>query len=276
MIELAALLPQLALTDIVGFHAGEREVRVSARTRDGVAVLCPRCSTASSCKHSRYTRHVTDETLGARPVVIDLSVRRLYCRHVECPQATFVEQVDGLTIRYQRRTPALQQVMNVVAVALAGKAGARLLAHLHHTISWSTVLNGLMAIPVPMRLTPRVLGVDDFALRRRHLYATILIDAVTHRRVDVLPDRTAATLTAWLRSEEHTSELQSRSDLVCRLLLEKKKKNQLRQYRAGGVEVHPALVKLTIDPCNNNLTHIMIETQLADSPNPGTHVLHIT
>src|SRR2546428_8575266 len=30
-----------------------------------------------------------------------------------------------------------------------------------------------------------------------------------------------------LRSEEHTSELQSRSDLVCRLLLEKKKKRKL-------------------------------------------------
>src|SRR5215211_8468586 len=30
------------------------------------------------------------------------------------------------------------------------------------------------------------------------------------------------------RSEEHTSELQSHSDLVCRLLLEKKKKNQIR------------------------------------------------
>src|SRR5688572_31453623 len=30
-----------------------------------------------------------------------------------------------------------------------------------------------------------------------------------------------------LRSEEHTSELQSQSNLVCRLLLEKKKKNQL-------------------------------------------------
>src|SRR5260221_5654351 len=29
-----------------------------------------------------------------------------------------------------------------------------------------------------------------------------------------------------LRSEEHTSELQSHSDLVCRLLLEKKKKNK--------------------------------------------------
>src|SRR5206468_6215189 len=30
----------------------------------------------------------------------------------------------------------------------------------------------------------------------------------------------------WTRSEEHTSELQSRSDLVCRLLLEKKKKKE--------------------------------------------------
>src|SRR5690349_24243010 len=33
-----------------------------------------------------------------------------------------------------------------------------------------------------------------------------------------------------LRSEEHTSELQSRRDLVCRLLLEKKKKNELSFY----------------------------------------------
>src|SRR2546421_9234928 len=35
---------------------------------------------------------------------------------------------------------------------------------------------------------------------------------------------TAFTLILLMRSEEHTSELQSRSDLVCRLLLEKKKK----------------------------------------------------
>src|SRR5438034_8537224 len=32
-----------------------------------------------------------------------------------------------------------------------------------------------------------------------------------------------------MRSEEHTSELQSHSDLVCRLLLEKKKKKQLQK-----------------------------------------------
>src|SRR5699024_12164932 len=42
------------------------------------------------------------------------------------------------------------------------------------------------------------------------------------------------------RSEEHTSELQSRFDLVCRLLLEKKKKNSIRGWsepRCGQREV---------------------------------------
>src|SRR2546421_1620565 len=41
------------------------------------------------------------------------------------------------------------------------------------------------------------------------------------------------SFSARFRSEEHTSELQSRSDLVCRLLLEKKKKdkNELVQYK---------------------------------------------
>src|SRR2546421_9736685 len=34
-----------------------------------------------------------------------------------------------------------------------------------------------------------------------------------------------------VRSEEHTSELQSRSDLVCRLLLEKKKNSPTRRNR---------------------------------------------
>src|SRR5256885_6844339 len=42
----------------------------------------------------------------------------------------------------------------------------------------------------------------------------------------------ATAVKATTRSEEHTSELQSPCNLVCRLLLEKKKKNQLREHNA--------------------------------------------
>src|SRR2546430_17353701 len=41
-------------------------------------------------------------------------------------------------------------------------------------------------------------------------------------------DYTATTEARCYRSEEHTSELQSQSNLVCRLLLEKKKKNKMK------------------------------------------------
>src|SRR5436190_7220635 len=40
------------------------------------------------------------------------------------------------------------------------------------------------------------------------------------------------------RSEEHTSELQSHSDLVCRLLLEKKKKQNKTSQSASGSSLH--------------------------------------
>lgn len=58
-------------------------------------------------------------------------------------------------------------------------------------------------------VAPRVLGVDDFALKKGHVYGTIILDMETGERVDVLPDRSADTLTAWLR--EHPG-----AEIVCR------------------------------------------------------------
>src|SRR5690349_24070759 len=68
---------------------------------------------------------------------------------------------------------------------------------------------------------------------RRALASTVL-------RSSVVSENSAA------RSEEHTSELQSRRDLVCRLLLEKKKKSQhgevwKRKSSAGSEHSIPAV-----------------------------------
>src|SRR5690625_5747985 len=47
------------------------------------------------------------------------------------------------------------------------------------------------------------------------------------------PDHSTSSVTAMIRSEEHTSELQSRGQLVCRLLLEKTKANSI-QYNTSN------------------------------------------
>src|SRR5436190_729119 len=63
-------------------------------------------------------------------------------------------------------------------------------------------------------------GVDSRELARRPCVEVA-------RHVGKLPRHRVGALGLGLRSEEHTSELQSHSDLVCRLLLEKKKTNSL-------------------------------------------------
>jgi transposase len=183
-------------------------VRVGARTA-ALPVGCPRCGVLTRRVHAYHRRRLVDVPVVGRGLVVDLQVRRLACPRPECPQRTFREQVPGLTQRWARRTPRLMELTGQVAVMLAGRAGAALLGMVGVRVSRSTMLRTLMSLPIPTAPTPKVLSVDDVALARGQRYATMVIDAVTHRRVDVLPDRKAATLTTWLR--EHPG-----AQIVCR------------------------------------------------------------
>ena len=65
--------------------------------------------------------------------------------------------------------------------------------------SADTVLRLVRGLPLPEPEPPRVVGVDDWALRKGRTYGTILVDLERRRALDLLPDRTAATLADWLR-----------------------------------------------------------------------------
>ncbi|RPK44115.1 hypothetical protein EES37_16730 [Streptomyces sp. ADI91-18] len=140
------------------------KVMVTARTRD-VAVPCPVCRTPAARVHGYHRRTVRDV-----PVVVHLRVRRLACPVLGCSRQTFREQIPGLLKRHQRRTVRLAGQISQVARELCGRAAARLAALLAMPVSRSTALRHLRRLPLPEQAIPRVIGVDDFALRRRYRY----------------------------------------------------------------------------------------------------------
>jgi len=161
---------------------------------------CPHCGERSSQIHSYYTRSPQDVPSSGKTVRLVLEVRRFRCLNEACSAVTFAERLPSVVKPCAQRTIRLSVSLNGLGLALGGKPGARLSKRLGMAASPSTVLRLVRRTVLPAFPAPRVLGVDDFALRKGQVYGTLLVDNETRRPVDVVRERTAEVLSAWLRA----------------------------------------------------------------------------
>jgi len=161
---------------------------------------CPVCGQESWRVHSRYARHLAEEPVFGRRVRLRMMVRRFLCPGSECRRHIFVEPLNAFAAKYARTTTRLAQTHFAIGSALGGEAGARLARKIAVPTSPDTLLRRVKQAGTRPSVTPRFVGIDDWAWCKGQRYGTIVVDLETNHVIDLLPDRDAATVKAWLEA----------------------------------------------------------------------------
>jgi transposase len=175
------------------------EITLTLRITSPTA-CCSSCGTPSSRVQSRYSRTLHDLPASGRPVNLIIQVRRFFCTKRTCSRKIFAEQLPELCCPYAQRTKRLQEALCQLGLTIGGQTGADLASEQGISGSRDTMLRLVRQHCLPDSPKSRIVGVDDWAWKRGRRYGTLICDLEQGLPLDLLPDRSVETVSAWFKA----------------------------------------------------------------------------
>jgi|WetSurSiteA1Bulk_404760.scaffolds.fasta_scaffold09779_2 transposase len=194
------------------------------------SVYCPECNCPSSRVHSYYTRNPHDLSFGFFRLRLNLTVRRMRCMNMQCKRKTFAERMPDFLPFHAQRTLRQTHLLQCLMFEMNGEAGSRICRLIKTCASPDTIIRIARRTTLPKYSIPRIIGIDDWAIRKGVKYGTLIVDLEQHRPIAVLPDRTMESIKSWL--QEHPS-----IQMVCR--------DRYSEYIEGIRQGAPTAVQIT-------------------------------
>ena len=167
--------------------------------------ICPKCGCVTDKYHGTYIRKVQDLPILGKSVQLEINAHEYDCINAECDVTSIAENFNGFLNTYSRMTERCADFVCTLALETSCEGCARICKSLGINISGDTVIRLLLkryeVLPSPE--TGDVIGVDDFAYKKRHTYGTIIVNEKTHEPITLLDGRDGETLREWLKNNKN-------------------------------------------------------------------------
>jgi len=166
---------------------------------------CPKCGAVSEHRHGTYERKVQDLPILGKSTWLSVNAYEYQCDNPSCNVTTFVENVNGFLSYYSRMTDRCADFICALAMGTSCEGSARICRAINLQTSGDSVIRLLTKRYTLQSVTEcgTIIGVDDFAFKKRHTYGTIIVDEVTHKPIAILDGRDGKTLKEWLKKNKH-------------------------------------------------------------------------
>jgi transposase len=201
-IDVARFYPEDLLSVV---HVEDKESGIIVKLKSKAdSCACPKCNEVSRHFHGTYVRKAKDLPILGKGVRLEITSRDYRCDNEECDVVTIAETYRGFLNTHSRMTDRLEDFLCTLALETSCEGASRICKMIGINVSGDTIIRILVKRfenEPPPEHGP-VIGIDDFAFKKRHKYGTMIVDGESRRPVAILDGRDGGALRQWLKNNK--------------------------------------------------------------------------